>query len=308
MTAVLEFLNFAPIYRGHDPQTTDDLGKRLIVPKRYVSGIDFLKPTDRFNTSFIIPDPQLTSSYYDNAAWKQLEAGLEDFGFTLIRNNWFYMDDIAFSAEICLDHAQAVAYQNYEFIEQSNGTIKVPSFGDNVVYQRDLDSLAQISLVTSAGMDITPNSLVISSGGSVFLQDGLNAADSQLGSCYLKPAANGEIDYDERCGPVESMVSNSVVYNASEYFVYGTKEEAEAAMKDLFTMYGFTGPKIRVYDPVDIATYGKAATTEPPTVAPTLTPAVRGGDPTSGPTSSASTTLLSTICSIVSILFVAWVW
>jgi hypothetical protein len=38
------FYNFAPVYRGYDPAETDHYGKRYLVPKRYVSNIDFLTP------------------------------------------------------------------------------------------------------------------------------------------------------------------------------------------------------------------------------------------------------------------------
>jgi hypothetical protein len=33
------FYNFAPVYKGYDPEKTDHFGKRFLVPKRYVSNI-----------------------------------------------------------------------------------------------------------------------------------------------------------------------------------------------------------------------------------------------------------------------------
>jgi hypothetical protein len=45
------FYNFAPVFRGYDPNKTDHFGKRFLVPKRYVSNIDFLTPVRQFNNS-----------------------------------------------------------------------------------------------------------------------------------------------------------------------------------------------------------------------------------------------------------------
>lgn len=39
-----QFYNFAPLYKGFDPAVSKRIGKNFIVPKRYVSNIDFLTP------------------------------------------------------------------------------------------------------------------------------------------------------------------------------------------------------------------------------------------------------------------------
>ena len=39
-----QFFNFAPLYKGYDPSTSSGAGKKFVVPKRYVSQIDFRRP------------------------------------------------------------------------------------------------------------------------------------------------------------------------------------------------------------------------------------------------------------------------
>ncbi|CAB9497229.1 expressed unknown protein [Seminavis robusta] len=43
------FYNFAPVYKGYDPELEDHYGKRFLVPKRYVSNVDFLTPVRQYN-------------------------------------------------------------------------------------------------------------------------------------------------------------------------------------------------------------------------------------------------------------------
>jgi hypothetical protein len=42
------FYNFAPVYKGYDPDMDDHYGKRFLVPKRYVSNVDFLTPVRQY--------------------------------------------------------------------------------------------------------------------------------------------------------------------------------------------------------------------------------------------------------------------
>jgi hypothetical protein len=45
------FYNFAPLYKGYDPEKMDFVGKRFLLPKRYVSSSDFLTPQRHLNES-----------------------------------------------------------------------------------------------------------------------------------------------------------------------------------------------------------------------------------------------------------------
>ena len=45
------FYNFAPVYKGYNPDKMGFVGKRFLVPKRYVSSSDFLTPQRHLNES-----------------------------------------------------------------------------------------------------------------------------------------------------------------------------------------------------------------------------------------------------------------
>ncbi len=45
------FYNFAPVYKGYNPEKMGFVGKRFLVPKRYVSSSDFLTPRRHLNES-----------------------------------------------------------------------------------------------------------------------------------------------------------------------------------------------------------------------------------------------------------------
>jgi len=49
-----QFYNFAPLYKGFDPATSRGIGKNFIVPKRYVSDIDFLSPIRHLSNKSIV--------------------------------------------------------------------------------------------------------------------------------------------------------------------------------------------------------------------------------------------------------------
>ena len=49
-----QFYNFAPLYKGFDPSTSQGIGKKFIVPKRYVSNADFLTPMRDLNNRTMV--------------------------------------------------------------------------------------------------------------------------------------------------------------------------------------------------------------------------------------------------------------
>ena len=49
-----QFYNFAPLYKGFDPKTSKGVGKKFIVPKRYVSNADFLTPMRDLNNRTMV--------------------------------------------------------------------------------------------------------------------------------------------------------------------------------------------------------------------------------------------------------------
>lgn len=47
------FYNFAPVYKGYNPNTTGPIGKRFLLPKRYISSSDFLTPGRYLNVTHL---------------------------------------------------------------------------------------------------------------------------------------------------------------------------------------------------------------------------------------------------------------
>ena len=238
-----EFLNFSPVYRGYDPSAATDAGTKFIVPKYYISGIDFLT-NDR-------PDPADDQRFYDNKVFRDIQSWLEDErGYQMVFDSWFFgefaiisffsllhfeftypvlkVDNIAFSLEICLDHSQGVA----KFFLNSNLKY-VPSGGDGAVPK---PPGAQISLVSSAGMSIVGKSLALLSGGTIFLQDGLYTK-SQQRTCKKGRGISGKYACED----------SAHIY----YDLYSTMDEAQEALDGLYTMTEYP-PQIHVYQYHDI--------------------------------------------------------
>lgn len=185
-----QFYNFAPLYRGFDPATSKRIGKNFIVPKRYVSNIDFLTPLRHLTNKSIAmelldeQDPSVAGTLmnphsvghkrYDNEMWAKYKDELSSLGYTMIEYGWFYMDGIAFSVEICLDHLVHRALMTYMADVVTGSKTLVPSSAnDSVEWVGIPRNQAQISLVSSAGMDVTVSSLALANGGHIFLQDGM---------------------------------------------------------------------------------------------------------------------------------------
>lgn len=121
------FYNFAPMYKGFDPTSSvEHHGKRYIVPKRYVSNIDFLTPRRHFNDSLakellqtVGPEFDETASnsnssnadisnvvmnpfnrnqkMYDRRMWHTYKDELNTLGYTMIEYDWFVLDNVTFT-------------------------------------------------------------------------------------------------------------------------------------------------------------------------------------------------------------------
>ena len=50
-----------------------------------------------------------------------------DMGYNMIEYGWFYIDGIAFSVEICLDHLVHRALQTYNADVVTGGKVKIPA-------------------------------------------------------------------------------------------------------------------------------------------------------------------------------------
>lgn len=183
-----QFYNFAPLYKGFDPAKSDGkIGKNFIVPKRYVSNIDFLTPLrdltieknvlqlfdeeKDMNRTLMNPHERGVHRYAHDA-WAKYKGDLESLGYTMIEYSWFFMDGISFSVEICLDHMVHRALMTYMADIVTGSKTKVPSSAnDSIEWVGIPKNQAQISLVSSAGMEVTVASLALANGGHIFLQD-----------------------------------------------------------------------------------------------------------------------------------------
>mmetsp|Transcript_49569 Transcript_49569/g.131661 ORF Transcript_49569/g.131661 Transcript_49569/m.131661 type:complete len:441 (+) Transcript_49569:94-1416(+) len=152
------FYNVAPVFRGGPG------GERFVLPKTYISGIDFLNclrghdgsPDGCVNNPRQLGDPEYT------AIPAVAQSYLSDMGFQTATDNMFTVQGVLFGLEICLDHFQAVLHTNME----KKGLL--PGGG------------VQVHLITSAGMSITYG--LTPFGAPEFLQDGGEGARSQIGT------------------------------------------------------------------------------------------------------------------------------
>lgn len=186
-----QFYNFAPMYKGFDPAKKSGLvGKNFIVPKRYVSNIDFLTPlrhlTNKTDAMELLDEKNHTldrtlrnphalgQHRYDNDVWMRYKDELLGLGYTMIEYGWFFMDEISFSVEICLDHLNHRALMTYLADLVTGSKTLVPSSSNDSIEWVGLPKRqAQISLISSAGMDVEVSSIAVADGGHVFLQDGM---------------------------------------------------------------------------------------------------------------------------------------
>jgi hypothetical protein len=157
------FYNFAPVFRGFDPEETDHYGKRFLVPKRYVSNIDFLTPVRNFQEnktrelmdytnpnhkrkrkyyeetittveegpqhekSTVVHNPfELNRKYYDRDMWYRYKGELEALGYTMLEYDWLILDNITFTVEVCLDHDAHTALNAYLADKTLGSPTKIP--------------------------------------------------------------------------------------------------------------------------------------------------------------------------------------
>ena len=250
------FYNFAPIYKGYDPNSTDHKGKRFIVPKRYVSNIDFLTPLRHFNDTTAkeliqftpteggmrpsdrtVANPyDLYRKQYDRDMWHQYKSELDDLGYTMIEYDWLIMDGITFTIEVCLDHDLKTALNSYLADAVTGSTTRIPSVttkgaaatssNNPIQYVPIPKHMAQISIVSSSGMTVNADSLALANGGTIVLQDGLSNGNSDMAWMI-------EEDLDEQCqqyswhfiGGSEAVQRHGVISPTEAIFNYNVKTE-----------------------------------------------------------------------------------
>ena len=265
------FYNFAPVYKGFDPDDTTHVGKRFLVPKRYVSHIDFLTPRRFFSHGLAkqlidegeASDDTLFNPYdfdqkkYDNEGWNEYKGDLANLGYTMIEYGWFLMDGITITLEICLDHDRHSALDSYMADVVTGSKTMIPSGGkDGMTLTSIPVHQAQISLVSSAGMTVNAKSLVLAHKGTILLQDGLNNGDStwehhgQQG--ILFDGGSEAVRRYAILSPTDVFFEYKLNTAYKKHHIYENDHEWMKALNKTFSTMMYE-PKITVYEPVDIS-------------------------------------------------------
>lgn len=274
-----QFYNFAPLYKGFDPATTKRIGKNFIVPKRYVSNIDFLTPVrDLTNRSLVLEETDYLDELtvmnphangikkYHNDMWTKYKSELTTLGYNMIEYGWLYMDGISFSVEICLDHLTHRALMTYMADVVTGSKTRIPSSANGSVEWVGIPKhQAQISLVSSAGMDVVVESLALADGGHIFLQDGMEGNVNPHQTYGEDDCRPNEYEFfgGSQCIKRTAVVSATDVtfeyemnLNFINYDLYPKNNGEDVQWKDILKGVFSTAvykPKLTVYDPVNIA-------------------------------------------------------
>jgi hypothetical protein len=279
------FYNFAPIYRGYDPLKTDHHGKRFVLPKRYVSMIDFLTPRRHFDDALakeLVDEPlsenNLDSTVsnpldfhqfrYDVDIWKKYKHELNDeLGYTMIEYGWIVVDDITFTIEICYDHKSRTALTSYlaDIVTGSTTLIPSTSFDHELSFVHIPKHQAQISLVSSAGMSIVPDAIVLTHNGTIFLQDG-STDDNSIVFQNNDEYTHQGLAFD---GGTQAVQRQAVITSDNVFFehrllsafekhsIYREKGKWAEAVSGVFSTRVYE-PMITVYEPIDIVSVAAA--------------------------------------------------
>ena len=276
------FYNFAPLYKGYDPKVTTHHGKRFLVPKRYVSVIDFLTPRRNFNDTLakelrpindidydednqfdttVFNPYDLSQNKYDYDMWLNYKEELSQLGYAIIEYNWFVMNGIAFSIEICLDHRLRSALDSFTADLVTGSKLRIPSGSSNgLEYVPIPKHQAQISLISSAGMVVYPASLALAHEGTVFLQDGMDNAPARMywendNTCQKGLVFDGGSEAIQRkayLSPTDVVFEYNLINSYEALNLYTNKSMLETSFKGVFSVKEYP-PKIHVYQPIKIA-------------------------------------------------------
>jgi hypothetical protein len=161
----LEYINFCPVFKG-GPQY-----RRYIVPKKYISLVDFLNRE-------VLPNPRTlnVSEYKHNDFSDRFHDLLKERGTDVVSDNVLYVDGVKIGIEICLDHRMGVLWEKLQ--------------------QHHDSELVDVQVITSAGMAIERGPNPIVPGGVVYLSDG------EASSAACLRSDTGDFDPDKVCRAV----------------------------------------------------------------------------------------------------------
>ena len=216
-----------------------------------------------------------TRMFYDQDVWLQYKDELTGLGYTMLEYDWMMIDNITMTVEICVDHFAQTAINTYMADTALGKITKIPrvvetydtatrKYRGSVEYVSIPDHMAQLSLVSSAGMTIEPKALVLAENGSILLQDGQSDREGSMawisecdwfswhfegGSQHVTRSAkltNTEISFEYR-----------VAQGFEQFGIWDSLEDdSDTAWKDqikgAFTATRYE-PKITVYAPQELA-------------------------------------------------------
>ena len=266
------FYNFSPIYKGYDPATMGPKGKRFLSPKRYVSSSDFLTPVRHMNSTIAkeltgedLPEHDQTvfnphdydRRRYDNSMWDKYREELNGLGYALIEYGWMMVDGLSVSVEICFDHQMHTALNTYLADITTGRHTLIPSSSDNGLdYVHIPEYQAQVSIVSSAGMTVVPESMVLANKGVIFLQDGLSNETNKMywgvDGCELGLQFDGGTEAIQRrafLSATDIFFEHTALQNFQRVDVF---EDWERVVAGSFSAHVYK-PQVTIFDPVPIA-------------------------------------------------------
>lgn len=176
--------------------------------------------------------------------------------YTMIEYDWLLIDGLAMSIEICFDHQMRSALNTYLGDMITGRSTLIPSSTDSgLTYDRIPQHQAQISIVSSAGMTVTTDSLVLTNGGLIFLQDGLSNATNRMfwsvEGCEQGLQFEGGTEAATRrafLSPTDVVLEHKALSNFDRFDLY---DDFEVALDGAFSAKVYP-PQITVFAPVDI--------------------------------------------------------
>lgn len=266
------FYNFAPIYKGYDPARMDHQGKRFLSPKRYVSSSDFLTPARYLNSTVtkqlvgqqlprhdntVFNPHDFNRKRYDSDVWLNYRDELNGLGYALLEYGWLMVDGLALSVEICFDHQMHTALNTYLGDIVTGRHTLIPSSSDHgLEYVQIPQYQAQLSIVSSAGMTVVPESLVLTNNGTIFLQDGLSNGTNSMfwgtEGCELGLQFDGGTEAVQR----KAFLSATDVFfehtALSSFRRLWVQQDWEKSLNGSFSTKVYK-PEIVLFDPLPIA-------------------------------------------------------
>lgn len=213
--------------------------------------------------------------YYDKDMWKTFGGELEGLGYTMLQHHWLILDNVTLSIEICLDHLtpSAVALRTAQVDNIKESPLRIPKSTDrwdaasgkyvgDMEYVKIPRAQAQLSLVSSMGMEADPDALALADGGTLILQDGEHpgsgfmTTEHKCDTGFSAPKFNGGSQSITRNSNFGETTYSYYDYQVNEPIksvpVYKNQDTFRKAAGGVFTTASFQ-PIIYAYAPSDLA-------------------------------------------------------